>query len=103
MKVHYRQALIFLSILTAIITPVAAVTAGNGSYSGNPVVTVQSATVTYVQTTYQTFAQPTINISQNAGIVPVWMIIGIILIIIALGGLLWRYFHPKYVAPEENE
>ena len=31
------------------------------------------------------------------------LVIGIILIIIALGGLLWRYFHPRYVPKDDND
>ena len=46
---------------------------------------------------------PPCAIPQNVGFVPIWLIIGIILIIIALSGLLWRYFHPKYVPPEEKD
>ena len=103
MKVHFHQVLVFLFILVATIIPVAAITAGNGSYSGGAVGTVQSSTETYVPTTYQTIAVPTIDVPQNIGIVPIWLIIGIILIIIALAGLVWRYLHPKYVAPEEDK
>ena len=103
MKVHFHQVLVFLFILVATIIPVAAITAGNGSYSGGAVSTVQSSTVTYVPTTYQTIAPPTIDVPQNIGIVPIWLILGIILIIIALSGLVWRYLHPKYVPKDKNE
>ena len=100
MKVHLHQLLVFLFTITAGILPVAAITAGNGSYTGSP---VQGSTVPYLTTTSQAIAVPTINISQNIGFVPLWLVIGIILVIIAITGLLWRYFHPTYVAPEEDE
>ena len=103
MKVNFYQVLIFLFILTTVTIPVAAITAGNGTNSGGPVSAVQSSTVTYIPSTYQTIAPQTINVSQNLGIIPVWLLIGIFLIVIALSGLLWRYFHPKYIPPEEKE
>jgi len=103
MKVNFHQVLVLILILATTIIPVAAVVAGNGTYRGGPVSTVQSSTVTYIPTTYHTIAPPSIAIPQNIGMFPVWLIIGIILIIIALSGLLWRYFHPKYVSPEEKK
>jgi hypothetical protein len=103
MKDKFHQALIFLFIITTVTIPVAAVTTGNGTYSSSPIRTIQNPTITYVPTTIQTIVAPTINISQNVGILPIWLIIGIILIIIAISGLLWRYFHPKYVAPDDKE
>lgn len=100
MKVHFRQVLICLFIFTACAIPVAAVVAVNGSYSGSP---TQGSAVTYVPTIIQTVAVPTIDVPQNIGIVPLWLILGIILIIIAIAGLVWRYLHPKYIAPEQDK
>ena len=64
---------------------------------------IQTSFPTYASTALPTFVPPTIDVPQNIGIVPIWLIIGIILIIIALAGLVWRYLHPKYVAPEEDK
>ncbi len=99
MKVHVYQVLIILFLFATVTVPVAAVVAGNGSYvSGAD----RSSVVTSVTTVYHTVAQPVINVSQNVGFIPLWLVIGIILIIIALGGLLWRYFHPKYVPKDDD-
>ncbi|MEI6293905.1 MAG: hypothetical protein WCP36_09480 [Methanomicrobiales archaeon] len=76
--------------------------AGNAS-TIHPSGTVQTSVTTFVPTTSPTMSLPSIAIPQNVGFVPIWLVIGIILIVIALGGLLWRYFHPKYVALEDKE
>ena len=81
--------------------PSMAVAPGNLT-PGAPVGPVQTIIWTQAPTTPQVIVPPS-TISTAANILPIWVIIGIILIIIAISGLLWRYFHPKYVAPEENE
>jgi hypothetical protein len=82
--------------------PVSALVPGN-STGVHPSGTIQTPVKTLVPTTSPTFSLPSIDVPQNVGFVPIWLIIGIILIIVALGGLLWRYFHPKYVSPEEKK
>jgi hypothetical protein len=102
MKVTLTHILVFLCATSLLFLPVTAITTGNstGVYSSG---TVQTSVSTYIPTAAQTMVIPSIDIPQNVGFVPIWLAIGIILIIIALGGLLWRYFHPKYVPREENE
>lgn len=103
MKVHFYQVLVLILILVTTIIPVVAVTTANGTYPGGPVSTAQSSTVTHIPTTFQTIVAPTIDVPQNIGILPIWLILGIILIIIAIAGLVWRYLHPKYVPKDTNE
>jgi len=102
MKVTVYHILIFLSTISILFMPVSALVPGN-STGNQPSGTIQTSVTTFVPTTSPTMSLPSIAIPQNVGIVPIWAIVGIILIIIAVSGLLWRYFHPKYVAPEDNE
>jgi len=101
MKVPLYHILTFLCVVSLLFLPVTAVTTANAS-GVHPSGTVQTPLYTAVPTHVPTFVPP-VNVSQNVGIIPIWLIIGILLIIIALSGLLWRYFHPKYVPPEEQE
>jgi hypothetical protein len=102
MKILRNLIIIILCALSLLILPVAAVMAGNAT-GVQPSGTIQASVTTFVPTTSPTIVFPSVDLPQNVGFVPVWLIIGIILIIIALSGLLWRYFHPKYVPPEEND
>jgi hypothetical protein len=102
MKTHLCAPLIFFSSIIAFFSPVAAVSTGNATQGGVAAGPVQSSLVTSAPTIIHTIAQPTFEIPQNVGFIPIWLIVGVILIIIALSGLLWRYFHPKYV-PKNNE
>jgi hypothetical protein len=102
MKLSFNHILIFLWAVLLLFLPVAAITTAN-STSANPSGNIQTSITTYIPTTSPTMSLPPVDIPQNVGFVPVWLIIGIILIVIALGGLLWRYFHPKYVSPEDND
>lgn len=100
MKVNFHQVLVFFLTVSAGTLPVAAITAGNGSYTGG---SAEGSTLTSVTSSYQAVAVPSINVSQNIGFAPLWLIIGIVLVVIALSGILWRYFNPKYVVREEDE
>ena len=100
MKISRIHRVLILFVLSLFSLPAAAVTTVNST--GVPSGAVQSQIHTAVTTRIPTFVPP-VNVSQNVGFVPLWLIIGIILIIIALSGLLWRYFHPKYVPREEKE
>ncbi len=103
MKVPLSRILIFLCALSLLLVPVTAITTGTGNTPGiQPTGVILTSDPTSMPTIVPTFVSP-VDVSQNVGIVPIWLIIGIILIIIALSGLLWRYFHPKYVPPEEKE
>jgi hypothetical protein len=102
MKVRLNHFLLLLSAVLLLILPVAAVMAGNGT-SVNPSGNIQTSVTAFVPTTSPTMSLPSIDIPQNVGFVPIWLVLGVILIIIALTGLLWRYFHPKYVAPDEDD
>jgi hypothetical protein len=101
MKIPRDNIIIILSVLSLLFIPVAGVTTGNTT-GVHPTGTIQTSFYTPVPTPVPTFLPP-VNVSQNVGILPIWLIIGIVLIIIALSGLLWRYFHPKYVAAEEDD
>jgi len=101
MKVKGNHIILILFVISLFILPAAAVTAVN-STGVKPSGAVPTQIHTAVATRIPTFVSP-VNVSQNVGILPLWLIIGIILIIIALSGLLWRYFHPRYVPPEEKE
>lgn len=103
MKVSFNHILIILGAVLLLFLPVAAVTTGNASGGVHPSGTIQTPVTTFAPTTAPTMSLPSIAIPQNVGFVPIWLAIGIILIITALSGLLWRYFHPKYVAPEDHE
>jgi len=87
---------------TFIVLPVVALVPGNVT-GVQPAGAIQTSFPTYEPTAPPTFVPPTIDIPQNIGIVPIWLILGIILIIIAIAGLVWRYLHPKYVAPDKKE
>lgn len=103
MKVSLNYILLLVCTFSFFFMPVAAITTGTGNTTYvQPTGPIQSSPPTALPTTYSTFVPP-VDISQNVGVVPIWLIVGIILIIIALSGLLWRYFHPKYVAPEEHD
>ncbi len=102
MKIQQYQFICLLCSLFLLITPVVAVTTGNMT-GIQPSGQIQTQLSTPIPSLVPTFAPPSFNIQQNVGFVPIGLIIGIILIIIALGGLLWRYFHPRYVPTEENE
>jgi|WetSurMetagenome_2_1015567.scaffolds.fasta_scaffold476765_2 hypothetical protein len=102
MKILRTCIISFICAFSLLFIPVAAITTGNMT-GAQPSGVVQVPLPTYVTTTSMTYALPSVDIPQNVGFVPIWLAIGIILIIIALSGLLWRYFHPKYVPKEENE
>ncbi|MEI7432980.1 MAG: hypothetical protein WCJ93_01875 [Methanomicrobiales archaeon] len=102
MKIQVYHILIFLSAISLLFMPVSALVPGN-STGVYPSGTVQTSVTTFVPTTSPPFALPSVAIPQNVGFVPIWLALGIILIVIALSGLLWRYFHPKYVAPDERK
>jgi hypothetical protein len=102
MKEPLKNILLLLIAVSILFLPVAAVTTANASGNFNPSGTVQTSVTTFVPTTSPTISLPSVAIPQNVGFVPIWLIIGIILIIIAISGLLWRYFHPKYVAQDED-
>lgn len=102
MKIHQNHIICLLCVLSILFMPVIAVTTGNSTGvqpSGHPILIPPP---TPLPTPVPTFVPP-VDVSQNVGVVPIWLIIGIILIIIALSGLLWRYFHPKYVPKDKSE
>jgi hypothetical protein len=103
MKVPLNYILLLLVPVSLLFLPVVAVTTGNASGGIHPSDTIQTSAPTFVPTTFPTMSLPSIAVPQNVGFIPVWLIIGIILIVVALSGLLWRYFHPKYVAPCEDD
>ena len=103
MKVSLPNSILLLSAFAFLFMPVAAITTGTGNTTYvEPTGPIQTSVTTSIPTNAPTFVSP-VDVSQNVGVLPIWLIIGIILIIIAISGLLWRYFHPKYVAPEEEE
>jgi len=102
MKISRYHILFFLTAVSLLFLPVAAITTGNntGIQSNGA---IQTAVPTFIPTTSPSPVMPSFDIPQNVGFVPIWLIVGIILIAVALSGLLWRYFHPRYVPREENE
>jgi hypothetical protein len=106
MKIPLNHIIMILCALSLFFIPVAGVMTGNATSNTTgiqPSGPIQSSVTTFLPTTSPTIGIPSVGIPQNIGFLPIWLIIGIVLIIIALGGLLWRYFHPKYVPKEENE
>ena len=102
MKTKLGYILIFLCVTISIVMPVSALVPGNVT-GVQTVGAIQTSFPTYAPTALPTFVPPTMDIPQNIGIVPIWLIFGIILIIIAIAGLVWRYLHPKYVPKDKNE
>ena len=102
MKTKLCYFLIFLCMVTFIVMPVVALVPGNDT-GVQPAGAIQASFSTSTPTVLPTFVPPTIDVPQNIGIVPIWLIFGIILIIIAIAGLVWRYLHPKYVPKDTNE
>lgn len=88
-------------ILACFVCPAAAGMVGNASTGINPGQVTSTVIATY------TTALPTTATSTGISlpVVPqfVLLIVGILIIIAALSGLVWRYLHPKYVAPEEDK
>ena len=105
MKNTRNCIIVLLCAVSLLFMPVAAITTGNTT-AAQPYEAIQTSAYTDlptpVPTQVQTFVPP-VDVSQNVGFLPIWLIFGVILIIIAVTGLLWRYFHPKYVPPEERE
>jgi hypothetical protein len=105
MKNTQNYIIVLLCAVSLLFMPVAAITTGDSpgvQPTGKVQTSFPTSVPTQVPTPVQTFVPP-VDVSQNVGFLPIWLIIGVILIIIALTGLLWRYFHPKYVPPEEKE
>ncbi len=100
MKIPSQRTFQLLIILVCFIGPAAAGMVGNASTVNNP------GQITSVITgTYATPAPTITAVTISLPAIPQFalMIVGILIILAAISGLLWRYFHPKYVAPEENE
>jgi hypothetical protein len=104
MKNPRNYPIILLCAVLLLFMPAAAVTTGNMTGvqpSGAIQTSAYTNMPTQVPTPVPTFIPP-VDVSQNVGVLPIWLIFGVILIIIAVTGLLWRYFHPKYVPPEKD-
>lgn len=102
MKISCYYILFFLSAVSLLFMPVAAITTGNNT-GIQSIGGIQTAEPTFIPTTTPSPVMPSFEIPQNVGFVPIWLIVGILLIAVALSGLLWRYFHPRYVPREEKE
>ncbi len=102
MKINLHYIVICLIGTACIFSPVSAVVAGN-STPGAPVYPVNAITagITYMTPT----PVPSLGISAPVNLPgqAVVLVIGIIIIIIAITGLIWRYLHPKYVPPERKK
>ena len=94
-------SLVLLALSILIPFPAVAITTGNATGTQSPV-SLPTEVSTLLPTHSSTLAVPSVEIPQSIGFVPVWLVVGVILIIIALSGLLWRYFHPKYVPKDEQ-
>ena len=105
MKIIRIHFIIILCAFSFLLIPVTAITTGDMTGvqpTGQVQTSFPTSLPTQVPTPVPTFVPP-VDVSQNVGVLPIWLIFGVILIIIAVTGLLWRYFHPKYVPPEESE
>jgi hypothetical protein len=103
MKINrYHVLLLSLLSIGCFLAPVSAVVAGN-STNGNPVYPVKAITpgASY-GTPYPTLLPETTG-PVNLPVPAILLVIGAIIVIIAIGGLFWRYLHPKYVPPGETK
>jgi hypothetical protein len=102
MKIHLYYAVLLCVICTGcFLAPVSAVVAGNSTngvpvYPAEPIMPAAHIT------------QPPVMITATAGpmnlpVPAIILVAGVIVILIAIGGLVWRYLHPKYVPPEERK
>ncbi|HTY15473.1 MAG TPA: hypothetical protein VMC42_07170 [Methanoregulaceae archaeon] len=102
MKMHLYYAILLCIICTGcFLAPVSAVVAGN-STNNVPVYPVKQITPA-AHTTL-----PPVLVSETAGplnlpVPAIILVAGVIIILIAIGGLVWRYLHPKYIPPEDPE
>jgi hypothetical protein len=96
------NTMLYISVILACLTgPAMAGMVGNASpgYTPGQITSV----VTGVYYTPSPTNVPTADISLP--IIPQFVLLigGFVIIIAAMSGLLWRYFHPKYVAPDEKD
>ncbi len=102
MKIHLYYAILLCIICTGcFMAPVSAVVAGN-STDGTPVYPAKPITpAAHV-------SQPSVTVSGMAApidlpIPAIVFVAGLIVVVIAAVGLVWRYLHPKYIPPEERK
>ena len=102
MKIHLHYTVLFCIILTGcFLAPVSAVVAGN-STGGTPVYPAKPITPA-VHVTQPPTMVPEIVGPVNLPVPAIILAAGVIVILIAIGGLVWRYLHPRYVPPEERK
>jgi len=102
MKIHLCHAvLVCVFCAGCFIAPVSAVVVGNIT-NATPVYPVK-------QITPGTYATPPPTILPemvgpiNTPVPAIILVIGVFIVLIAIGGLVWRYLHPKYVPPEDRK
>ncbi len=101
MKTALKRIFRFSIILACLVCPAAAGMVGNASTGINPGQVTSTVITTYTTTLPTTAAATGISLP----VVPqfVLLIVGILIIIAALSGLVWRYLHPKYVPKDQKE
>jgi hypothetical protein len=102
MKIHlYYAVLLCLFFTGCFMAPVSAVVAGNSTngtpvYPANPVIPATHSTSPLA-------VLPETAGQMNLPVQAILLAAGVLIIIIAIAGLVWRYLHPKYVPPEERK
>jgi len=99
----FTSGLTVVGSLIALVIGVSAVVPGNNA--GNVTAPVVTGVGQLVIATETPVAYATPSITQGiSGIDPLpVLIIGVIIILIGAGGLVWRYLHPRYIPPEEKK
>jgi len=102
MKKILCQILFCLAGVRFAVSTVSAVVARNSTAGTSAAPVKITTTITYIPASYS----PPVTASQASLPLPgqeILLVIGILIIVIALVGLIWRYLHPKYVPPEEKK
>jgi hypothetical protein len=102
MKIHlYYAVLLCAFCIGCFLAPVAAVVAGN-STTGVPVYPVKSIAPGTYATPLPTLLPETAG-PTDLPVPAIILAIGMVIVIIAIGGLFWRYLHPRYIPPKDTE
>jgi hypothetical protein len=102
MKIHlYYAVLLCVFCIGCFLAPVSAVVAGN-STNGVPVYPVKPISPGIYATPLPTMLPDTTG-PMNLPVPAIILAIGVIIVIIAIGGLIWRYLHPRYIPPKDTE
>jgi hypothetical protein len=102
MKIHLYYVVLMCLICTGFfLAPVSAVVAGN-STNGTPVYP-EKPIIPATHTTSPPAILPETGGQANLPVPAILLAAGVIVILIAIGGLVWRYLLPKYIPPEERK